>query len=148
THRPAQSSSTPHHTPHPASKPTSTAKKARSSFGRKRFQNTNNKFGSPENKKVEVKTNETLSLPPVGDNIRIIPLGGVEEIGKNLTVIETKDDIIIVDAGFQFKDQDTPGVDYILPNTKYLEERKEKIRGVLITHGHLDHIGGIPYIMY
>jgi len=86
-------------------------------------------------------------IPGSGDNIRIIPLGGVEEIGKNMTVVEYKDDIIVIDMGFQFKDDDTPGVDYILPNTKYLEDRKEKIRGVFITHGHLDHIGGIPYIM-
>ena len=94
-----------------------------------------------------VKTTETLSLPKVGDNIRIIPLGGVEEIGKNMTAIEIGEDIIVMDAGFQFRDEDTPGVDYILPNTKYLEERQDKIRAVLITHGHLDHIGGIPYIM-
>src|SRR3990167_4023433 len=60
---------------------------------------------------------------------------------------EDNHDIIVVDMGFQFNDDDTPGVDYILPNTKYLEDRKDKIRGVLITHGHLDHIGGIPYIM-
>lgn len=86
-------------------------------------------------------------IPSSGDNIRIIPLGGVEEIGKNMTVIEYRNDIIVIDAGFQFKDDDTPGVDYILPNTKYLEDRKDKIRGVFITHGHLDHIGGIPYIM-
>jgi len=86
-------------------------------------------------------------IPSAGENIRIIPLGGVEEIGKNMTVIEYKDDIIVVDMGFMFKDDDTPGVDYILPNTKYLEDRKDKIRAVLITHGHLDHIGGIPYIM-
>lgn len=89
----------------------------------------------------------TLNIPPVGDNVRIIPLGGVEEIGKNMSAIEIGDDIIVVDVGFQFRDDETPGVDYILPNTKYLEERKDKIRGVLITHGHLDHIGGIPYIM-
>ncbi|KKR66136.1 MAG: RNA-metabolising metallo-beta-lactamase [Parcubacteria group bacterium GW2011_GWB1_40_5] len=86
-------------------------------------------------------------IPSSGDNIRIIPLGGVEEIGKNMTVIEYRDDIIVIDMGFQFKDDDTPGVDYILPNTKYLEDRKDKIRAVFITHGHLDHIGGIPYIM-
>ncbi len=86
-------------------------------------------------------------IPPIGDSVRIIPLGGVEEVGKNMTVIEYGDDIVIVDMGFQFKDDDTPGVDYILPNTKYLEDRKDKIRGVIITHGHLDHIGGIPYIM-
>lgn len=79
--------------------------------------------------------------------IRIIPLGGVEEIGKNMTMIEYGDDIILIDIGFQFKDENTPGIDYILPNTKYVEERKDKIRAVLITHGHLDHIGGIPYVM-
>lgn len=81
------------------------------------------------------------------DSIRIIPLGGVEEIGKNMTAIEYGDDIIVIDIGFQFRDDDTPGIDFILPNTKYLEERQSKIRAVIITHGHLDHIGGIPYIM-
>jgi ribonuclease J len=86
-------------------------------------------------------------IPDAGDNVRIIPLGGVEEIGKNMTLVEYKGDIIVIDMGFQFNDDDTPGVDYILPNTKYLEDRKDKIRGVIITHGHLDHIGGIPYIM-
>ncbi len=86
-------------------------------------------------------------IPPIGDAIRIIPLGGVEEVGRNMTVVEFGEDIIVVDAGFQFKGEDTPGVDYILPNTKYLEERKEKIRALFITHGHLDHIGGIPYII-
>ena len=87
-------------------------------------------------------------IPYAGDNIRIIPLGGVEEVGKNMIVVEYKDDIIIFDMGFQFvTEEETPGIDYILPNTKYLEDRKDKIRGVIITHGHLDHIGGIPYIM-
>ncbi len=81
------------------------------------------------------------------DVIRIIPLGGVEEIGRNMTAIEFNDDIIVVDCGFMFQEDDTPGVDYILPNTKYLEDRKEKIKGIVITHGHLDHIGGIPYII-
>ncbi|MEI8339714.1 MAG: ribonuclease J [bacterium] len=80
-------------------------------------------------------------------NIRIIPLGGVEEVGKNMTAIEMGDDIIIIDAGIQFKTEDTPGVDYILPNTTYLEDNKHKIRGIAITHGHLDHVGAIPYIV-
>ncbi len=93
-------------------------------------------------KKVEDQVPE---LAP--DSIRIIPLGGVEEIGKNMTMIEHGNDIIIIDIGFQFKDENTPGIDYILPNTKYLEERKDRIRAVIITHGHLDHIGGIPYVM-
>ncbi len=81
------------------------------------------------------------------DSIRIIPLGGVEQIGQNMTMVEFGEDIIVMDAGFQFKEEDTPGIDFILPNTKYLEERKNKIRALIITHGHLDHIGGIPYIM-
>lgn len=87
-------------------------------------------------------------IPPLApDSVRIIPLGGVEEIGRNMTAIEYGDDIVVVDIGFQFKDENTPGIDYILPNTKYLEERTNRVRAVLITHGHLDHIGGIPYIM-
>jgi ribonuclease J len=87
-------------------------------------------------------------IPPLeAGNIRIIPLGGVEEIGRNMTAVEFGDDIVIVDCGFQFREDDTPGIDYILPNTKYLEDRREKIRAMFITHGHLDHIGGIPYII-
>ena len=86
-------------------------------------------------------------IPPIGDSIRIIPLGGVEEIGRNMTVIEFGEDIIVCDAGIQFTDHETPGIDYILPNIKYLEERKDKIRALVITHGHLDHIGAIPYVI-
>ena len=85
--------------------------------------------------------------PPLPDTVRIIPLGGVEEVGRNMTAIELGNDIIIVDAGFAFKEDDTPGIDYILPNTGYLEERRDKIRGLVVTHGHLDHIGGIPYVL-
>ncbi len=80
-------------------------------------------------------------------NIRIIPLGGVEEIGKNMTVIEIGNDIIVVDAGFLFPGEDAPGVDYIIPDTEHLEQRKHKIKALVVTHGHLDHIGGIPYLM-
>lgn len=81
------------------------------------------------------------------DNIRIIPLGGVEEVGKNMTVFEYKNDIIIIDAGFQFPGEEVPGVDYIIPDITYLVERKDRIRGIFVTHGHLDHIGGIPFVM-
>ncbi|MEK7638710.1 MAG: MBL fold metallo-hydrolase, partial [Patescibacteria group bacterium] len=83
------------------------------------------------------------------DTVRIIPVSGVEEIGRNMNIIETKDDIIVIDAGFQFvsEESNAPGINYILPNTQYLEERKSKIRALVITHGHLDHIGGIPFIM-
>ncbi len=94
----------------------------------------------PRHKKQE-------SIPDIKDGVRIIPLGGVEEVGRNMTIVETDEDIVIVDAGFQFVNEEAPGIDYILPNTKYLEDRKHKIRGLLITHGHLDHIGGIPFIL-
>jgi ribonuclease J len=90
-------------------------------------------------------------IPEVTDEntVRVIPVSGVEEIGRNMNIIETKDDIVIVDAGFQFvsAESNAPGINYILPNTQYLEERKHKIRALIITHGHLDHIGGIPFIM-
>jgi ribonuclease J len=80
-------------------------------------------------------------------NVRVIPLSGVEEVGKNMNIVEVGDDIIVIDAGYTFENEDYPGIDYLLPNTRYLEERKDKIRGLFITHGHLDHIGGIPYVM-
>lgn len=89
-----------------------------------------------------------MEIPPLAaGDIRIIPLGGVEQIGQNMTLIEYKDQIVVIDVGFQFKDETTPGIQYILPDTKYLEDRKDKIVAVVITHGHLDHIGGIPYII-
>lgn len=81
------------------------------------------------------------------DVLRIIPLGGVEQVGQNMTALEYGDDIILVDAGIQFAEQDHPGIDYIIPNTSYIEERKDKIKGLFITHGHLDHIGAIPFIL-
>tara|TARA_B100001094_G_C18167304_1_gene792940 strand:+ start:114 stop:2021 length:1908 start_codon:yes stop_codon:yes gene_type:complete len=82
------------------------------------------------------------------DRVRVIPLGGLEEVGRNMIVIEVGNDILVSDVGFEFtSDELSPGVDYILPCTKYLEDRKSKIKGVFITHGHLDHIGGVPFIM-
>jgi len=99
------------------------------------------------NKEAGKEKSTDTPIPPVGNNIRFIPIGGVEEIGKNMTAIEIGDDIIVIDAGVQFSDHTTPGVDYIIPNTKYLEERKDKIRAMFITHGHLDHIGAIPYVL-
>lgn len=87
-------------------------------------------------------------IPPLApETIRIVPLGGVEEVGRNMMAIEYGNDIIVVDCGIQFTDADTPGVDYVLPNTKYLEDRKDKIRALVITHGHLDHVGAIPYLI-
>lgn len=79
--------------------------------------------------------------------LRLIPLGGFEEIGRNMMLLEYKDEILIIDAGLQFPEEETPGIDYIIPNITYLEERKKNIKGLVITHGHYDHIGAIPYIM-
>jgi ribonuclease J len=98
-----------------------------------------------------VQDPQTPSIPPLTDPdaVRVIALGGVEEVGRNMTVVETMEDIIIFDAGFQFVSSgtDSPGVNYILPNTQYLEENVDKSRGLVVTHGHLDHIGGIPFMI-
>lgn len=80
-------------------------------------------------------------------NLRIIPMGGIEEVGENMTVLEYGNDLIVIDMGLAFPDETMPGIDYIIPDTKWLEENKRRVRGVIITHGHLDHIGAIPYIM-
>src|SRR3990167_3364613 len=80
--------------------------------------------------------------------LRIIPLGGLDGVGeRNCTVFEYGNDIIVVDFGFAFPDETMPGIDYYIPDVRYLEERKKKIRGILITHGHLDHIGALPYLL-
>jgi len=79
--------------------------------------------------------------------VRIIPLGGLHEIGKNMTVYECDQDILIVDCGMGFPDSEMLGVDLVIPDFTYLEKNKEKIRGIVITHGHEDHIGSIPYFL-
>ena len=81
------------------------------------------------------------------DKIRIIPLGGLNEIGKNFTVIECGKDIIAIDCGLLFPDDDMPGVDYVIPDMQYLVKNQDRFKAVFITHGHEDHIGGIPYLL-
>jgi ribonuclease J len=79
--------------------------------------------------------------------IRVIPLGGLGEVGKNMMAIEYENDMIIVDFGFAFPDETQPGIDYIIPDITYVEKNKHKLRGIIVTHGHLDHIGGGGYIL-
>lgn len=81
------------------------------------------------------------------NKLRIIPLGGMEEVGRNMTVFEYGDDIVILDMGIQFPEEDMPGIDFIIPNVSYLRGKEKNIRGVIFSHGHLDHIGAAPLLL-
>ncbi|TSC94922.1 MAG: ribonuclease J [Parcubacteria group bacterium Athens1014_10] len=83
---------------------------------------------------------------PKSEKLKIIPLGGMEEVGRNMMLIEYGNDIVIIDMGLQFPEEDMPGIDFIIPDISYLRDKLNKIRGVIITHGHYDHIGAIPYL--
>lgn len=143
--------------PRPSAKPhgaSSFAGGQKKSFSDKprSFGNSNKSQGNfqprtdrPKRSEGRAPAEKIPALAP-GD-IRIIPLGGVEEIGRNMTMVEMNDQIIVIDAGIGFADEENPGIDYMIPNTRYLEENKHKIKALLVTHGHLDHIGGIPYII-
>ena len=82
-----------------------------------------------------------------GGKLKVMCLGGLEEIGKNMTVLEYGDDIIVIDCGMGFPDDDMPGIDLVIPDVSYLVSNAHKVRGILITHGHEDHIGAVPYIL-
>lgn len=79
--------------------------------------------------------------------VRFVPLGGLEEVGRNCAYFEYKDEIVVVDVGIQFPEETTPGVDYIIPNVSSLEPKKQNIRGIILTHGHYDHISALPYLI-
>ena len=79
--------------------------------------------------------------------LRIIPLGGLEQIGMNITAFEYEDSIIVVDCGLAFPEDDMFGIDLVIPDTSYLENNIDKVKGFVITHGHEDHIGALPYVL-
>ena len=83
----------------------------------------------------------------MANKLKIIPLGGLDEIGKNITAYEYGKDIIVVDVGMGFPDEDMYGIDVVIPNFTYLVQNKKRIRAIILTHGHEDHIGGLPYLL-
>src|SRR3990172_6638644 len=83
----------------------------------------------------------------MAEKLRAVPLGGLGEIGKKMMALELADDLIIVDAGLMFPEEDMLGVDLVIPDVTYVEERIHKLRGILITHGHEDHTGALPYVL-
>lgn len=104
--------------------------------------------GGGSQRETVKKQSDYNPADPAPNVVRIVPLGGVEEVGRNMFCVDTNGDIFVFDVGFQFVSEDeSPGVDYVLPNTKYLEMNADRVRAVFITHGHLDHIGGIPFLM-
>lgn len=97
----------------------------------------------PIESRMELSTEEAGSQ----NTLKIIPLGGLGEVGRNMTVLEYGKDIIIIDVGFGFAEDDMPGIDYTLPNVSYLDDKKDRIRGIILTHGHMDHVGGLPFLI-
>ncbi|MFA6228245.1 MAG: ribonuclease J [Patescibacteria group bacterium] len=98
-----------------------------------------------------LRTGQTAAATATGvkgsDKLRIIPIGGYEEVGRNMTIFEYKNDIVILDMGIQFPEEDMPGIDYIIPNIEYLRGKEKNVKGVIFSHGHLDHIGAAPILL-
>ena len=115
----------------------------------KKITEKNKKRNYKPRKKKTTQTRESVSeqIQFKKENLKIIPLGGLLEIGKNITVFEYENDIILVDCGLAFPEDDMLGIDLVIPDLAYLEKNKEKIKGLVITHGHEDHIGSIPYLL-
>jgi len=110
-------------------------------------QKTTRPMRSPRHNPKIIKKAPLPTRPQEKGVLRFAALGGLEEIGRNMSFFEYNDEIIIVDAGVQFPEEETPGIDFIIPNVSYLEPKKKNIKAIIITHAHFDHIGAIPYII-
>ncbi|MFC1644422.1 ribonuclease J [Patescibacteria group bacterium] len=116
----------------------------------KKMEKRNERGGKPNQgfaaKKRNYKAKQT-SFGKFENKLKIIPLGGQEEVGRNMTIFEYGEDIVLLDMGMQFPEEDMPGVDYIIPDISYLKGKEKNVRGVILSHGHLDHIGAAPILL-
>lgn len=122
------------------------------------FTKTNKRFRKPkpvdalvdavsDSEPVEEAKPQTKQTKSKANNLKVMFLGGIGEIGKNMTVLEYGNDIMVIDCGVMFPSMDMLGIDLVVPDVTYLVENKDKVRGFVITHGHEDHIGSIPYVI-
>lgn len=125
-----------------------TGQRRGSFFAKKEEGKGDNRQGQHQRPKTQMKprTDQTVSFK-ASKNLKICHLGGLETVGKNCSFLEYGNDILVVDLGFSFPDADMPGVDYVIPDVGYLVENRSRIKGILLTHGHMDHIGAIPYVI-
>lgn len=115
--------------------------------GNGRQQNKNAKTNKPVRDNKSTKSVKRNNKPIPAKPVKIIPLGGLGEIGKNITLYEYDGDMFLVDCGMSFPDEEMPGIDIVIPDFSYVLENKDRIKGLVVTHGHEDHIGAIPYLL-